>query len=65
VVKVKRVGDEFLINGRRRADRIVSMLPLREAPRVFGLPEEAFKVAQRLDYNSVVVVGVGLRRDTP
>lgn len=65
VVKVKRVGGEFLINDRFKADRVVSTLPLNEASQIFSLPEEAFKVAQRLDYNSVVVVGVGLRRDTP
>jgi protoporphyrinogen oxidase len=65
VVEVKRVGGEFLVNGCLRADRVVSTLPLREAPRVFGLPEEAFKAAERLDYNSVVVVGVGLRREAP
>jgi protoporphyrinogen oxidase len=65
VVEVKRVGGEFLINDRFKADRVVSTLPLNEAPQIFSLPEEAFKVARRLDYNSVVVVGVGLRRDAP
>ena len=65
VMEVKRVGDEFLINGRLRADRIVSTLPLRETPRIFGLPEEAFKAAERLDYNSVVVVGVKVGEPKP
>ena len=65
VVEVKRAGGEFVINGCLKADRVVSTLPLREAPRIFNLPEEAFKTAERLDYNSVVVVGVGLKREAP
>jgi len=65
VREVKALSDECIVNGRLRADKVINTLPLREAPLIFGLSEEAFKVAKRLDYNSVVVVGLGLRRPAP
>jgi len=65
VREVKKVGSEFLINGVVKADKVISTLPLREAPAIFGLSEESFSVAERLDYNSVVVVGVGLNGPAP
>jgi len=65
VREVKKVGSEFLINGVVKADKVISTLPLRETPAIFGLSEESFSVAERLDYNSVVVVGVGLNSPAP
>jgi protoporphyrinogen oxidase len=65
VREVKKGGSEFLINGVVKADKVISTLPLREAPAIFGLSEESFRAAERLDYNSVVVVGVGLNSPAP
>jgi len=65
VREVKKVGSEFLINGVVKADRVISTLPLREAPAIFGLSEKGFRAAERLDYKSVVVVGVGLNSPAP
>jgi protoporphyrinogen oxidase len=65
VREVKKVGSEFLINGVVKADKVISTLPLREAPAIFVLSEESFRVAERLDYNSVIVVGVGLNSPAP
>lgn len=67
VREIKKTGDGFLINGRLRADRVVSTLPLREVPAMLDPPppEEVFKAAGRLDYNSVAVVGIGLRAKAP
>jgi protoporphyrinogen oxidase len=65
VKKVKMVSGGYIVNGRLRADRIVNTLPLKEAPQIFDLSEEAFKAAEKLDYNSVVVTGLGLRRPAP
>jgi len=65
VREVKKVGSEFLINGVAKADKVISTLPLRETPAIFGLSEESFRAAERLDYNSVVVVGVGLNSPAP
>ncbi len=65
VREVKKVGSEFLINGVVKADKVISTLSLGEASAIFGLSEESFRVAERLDYNSVVVVGVGLNSPAP
>ncbi|MEM0277932.1 FAD-dependent oxidoreductase [Pyrobaculum sp.] len=67
VKEVKKRTDGFLINGRLRADHIVSTLPLRDLPAMLDPPppEEVFKAAGRLDYNSVAVVGLGLRAKAP
>lgn len=67
VREVRKTADGFLINGRLRADRVVSTLPLRELPAMLSPPppEEVFKAAGRLDYNSVVVVGVGIKAEAP
>jgi protoporphyrinogen oxidase len=65
VREVKALSSEYVINRQLRADRVINTLPLKEAPSIFGLSEEAFKAAERLDYNSVVVVGLGLKRSGP
>jgi protoporphyrinogen oxidase len=65
VKDVKVLSGEYIVNDQLRADKIISTLPLKEAPLIFGLSEEAFKAAERLDYNSVIVVGLGLRRPAP
>jgi protoporphyrinogen oxidase len=62
---VKVLSGEYIVNDQLRADKIISTLPLKEAPLIFGLSEEAFKAVERLDYNSVIVVGLGLRRPAP
>jgi len=65
VREVKALSSEYVVNGWLRVNRIINTLPLKEVPSIFGLSEEAFKAAERLDYNSVVVVGLGLKRSAP
>ena len=65
VREVKVVSGEYMVNGWLRADKVINTLPLKEVPSIFRLSEEAFKAADRLDYNSVVVVGLGLKRSAP
>jgi protoporphyrinogen oxidase len=65
VRKVKNISGEYVLNGWLRADRVLSTLPLVEAPNIFDLSEEAFRTSDKLEYNSVVVVGLGLRREAP
>jgi protoporphyrinogen oxidase len=65
VREVKALLGEYVVNGWLRADRVINTLPLKEAPSIFGLSEEAFKAAEKLDYNSVVVVGLGLKHPAP
>jgi len=65
VREVKSSSSGYLINGVLKADRVISTLPLKDAPSIFDLSDEARKVSERLDYNSVVVVGLGLRKQAP
>ncbi len=67
VREVRRAGSEFVVNGWLKADRIVNTLPLRDFVHMLEPepPSEVIEAASRLDYNSVVVVGVGLRQAAP
>jgi len=65
VKEVKIDRDGYTINGWLKAEKVISTLPLREAPQIFNLSEEAYKAAERLDYDSVVVIGLGLKRSAP
>lgn len=65
VREVKVVSGEYVINGSLKAGKIVNTLPLKEVPSIFGLTEDAFRTAERLDYNSLLVVGLGLKRPAP
>jgi protoporphyrinogen oxidase len=65
VREVKTVKEGYVVNGLLKAEKIINTLPLKEVPQIFNLSEDAHKVAARLDYNSVVVVGLGLKRSAP
>jgi len=66
VVKdVKVSSDGYIINGMMKVNRIVSTLPLKESPSIFDLSEDSHKASRRLDYNSVAVVGIGLKKPAP
>lgn len=65
VKKVKKVSNEYIVNDQIKADKIITTLPLNESPSIFNLPEEAFKAGKRLEYNSVVVVGLGIKSPAP
>ena len=65
IKEVRSSPDGFIVNGVFRADRVISTLPLNEAPYIFNLSDEARKAAERLDYNSVIVVGLGLKKQAP
>jgi protoporphyrinogen oxidase len=66
VVKDVKVSSEgYIINGMIKVNRIVSTLPLKESPSIFDLSEDSHKASRRLDYNSVAVVGIGLKKPAP
>lgn len=67
VSNVRKTGDGFVINSWLKVDHVVSTLPLREFPYMLdpSPPEDVLKAADRLDYNSVAVVGVGIRKRAP
>ena len=61
------MGNEFIVNKWLKADRLVNTIPLRDF--VYMLipepPSEVLKATTRLDYNSLVVVGIGLKQKAP
>jgi len=65
VREVKSSSSEHVINGVLKADRVINTLPLKSAPSIFDLSDEARRASERLDSNSVVVVGLGLRKQAP
>ncbi len=68
VSEVRVLGkNEFVINGRIRAGRLVSTIAIRDLVQMIKPepPEDVLKAASRLDYNSLIVVGIGLRSQAP
>jgi protoporphyrinogen oxidase len=65
VREVKATKDDYIINNSLKVEKIINTLPLKEVPQIFNLSEDFQKVAARLDYNSLVVVGLGLKRPAP
>lgn len=65
VENIKKIGDEWIINDRIRAKNIISTIPLNELVGALEAPEHILKLARGLDYNSVAVVGVALKKRAP
>ena len=67
VKELKRTSDGFLINNHLKVDRVISTLPLNEVPRILSPqpPDEVLAATGRLEYNSVLVVGIGLKMKAP
>lgn len=65
VETIKRGQDRWILNNMFEAKSIISTIPLREVTKVTNAPEDVIKLAEQLDYNSVAVVGVALKRKAP
>jgi len=65
VVELKKRETHWVINGRYFARRIISTIPLPELVGTLDAPSDVCKLAMGLDYNRIVVVGVGLRERAP
>ena len=67
IKEIKVINNEFIINGHIRADKVINTIPLNEFPHLLNPPppEEVLKAASRLDYNQVIVVGLGIKRSAP
>jgi len=62
---IKRIGDEWIINNRIRAKRVISTIPLNELIEALDPTSHIAKLARELDYNSVAVVGLALKKRAP
>ncbi len=58
IESIRRVGDEWVINGKIKARSIVSSIPLNELVTYMDAPESVIRSSRRLDYNRVFVIGV-------
>ena len=65
VTEVRRLGGSWLINGKYSAKKIISTIPLPDLVRALDAPSDVRRAADELDYNRVVIVGVGLGRRAP
>ena len=65
--EIKITSEGFIINGFLKVDRIISTLPLNEIPGILSPPppSDVLNAASRLDFNSVLIVGIGLKRKAP
>ena len=66
VTNIKSLSDgNFLINGKIKAKKLVSTIPLPELLLSLDKSEGNKKLADKFDWNSVVIVGVTLNSKTP
>jgi len=65
VDRIKRVEKRWIINNNIESKKIVSTIPINELLYAIDAPEHIVKLARMLDYNSVVVVGVALKKNSP
>ena len=67
VKEIRKTSEGFIINGYLKANRIISTLPLNEIPQIISPepPSEVIDATRKLDYNSLIVVGIGLRMKAP
>lgn len=65
IESIRRVGDEWVINGKIKARSIVSSIPLNELVTYMDAPESVIRSSRRLDYNRVFVIGVALNKPAP
>ena len=65
IEKIRKIRDEWVINDRIKARRIISTIPLNELVEALDAPEHILRLARQLDYNSVAVVGIALKKRAP
>ncbi|MCD6470065.1 NAD(P)/FAD-dependent oxidoreductase [Candidatus Bathyarchaeota archaeon] len=65
VVKVKKVNNKWIINDKYQSDTLINTLPLPIFTRIIDAPETVIKAADSLDYNNILVIGVGLNKPAP
>ncbi|MFP3144938.1 MAG: hypothetical protein RXQ93_08000 [Caldisphaera sp.] len=58
-------NDKFLINEKFEVKKILNTIPLPEILTSLGKNNEYYNLANKFDYNSVVIVGVAINSKTP
>ncbi|MEM1990702.1 MAG: FAD-dependent oxidoreductase [Candidatus Bathyarchaeia archaeon] len=65
VSRIKRSSNEWVINDKVRAKRLINTIPIKELVNTLDGPEEVVKASEGLDYNKVAVVGIALKKSAP
>ncbi|MCC6019322.1 MAG: FAD-dependent oxidoreductase [Candidatus Verstraetearchaeota archaeon] len=65
IKEVRRLEEGFIINGKYKADILINTIPLPQLVEALNAPEHVVKNVERLDYNSIVVVGIALKKSAP
>ena len=65
VREVRKLNEGFMVNGKYKADGLINTIPLPQVVEAFNAPEYVVKNAERLDYNSIMIVGITLKRPAP
>ncbi|MEM2104441.1 MAG: FAD-dependent oxidoreductase [Candidatus Bathyarchaeia archaeon] len=65
VSKIRRTRNEWIINDKFRAKKLISTIPLKELVKALDAPQDIVKASEELDYNKVAVVGVALKKASP
>ncbi len=66
VTRVRKLTGSWLVNDSIEVKKLVSTIPLNELIMAMDLRDDVLlRLSKQLDYNSVAVVGVGLRRRAP
>ncbi|MEM1578109.1 MAG: FAD-dependent oxidoreductase [Archaeoglobaceae archaeon] len=65
--EVKRIsiGDKIYVNGKHEFEKIIYTAPLKELPRIFPEAREIEEYIKKLDFNSLTVVGIGVKGKLP
>jgi len=64
-LKIRRMSNEWVINGTFKAKRLVSTIPLKELVKALDAPSDIVKASEELEHNGVAVVGIALDKPAP
>lgn len=65
IVSIRRANNGWFINDEIYCEKIVSSIPLNELVKLMEAPEHIIRLAEQLDYNRVLVVGLAIRKPAP
>ena len=65
MIRKDSISNRWVVNNRFEAKRLISTIPLREIIDTIEAPNEIVRLAKQLDYNSLITVGIALKREAP
>ncbi len=65
IERIRKVGDRWIINDSIETKKLISTIPLNELVETLDAPQYVLKLSKELDYNSIVVIGIALKKKAP